>query len=130
MAISFQYDTNENIVRTQATETVTTNDIIKYGKNIIEDKKITSGFVELVDFALVEDIVVRYSELGPFPSIWEKYKEKGCKATIIFAPTDISFGIFRMLQTVILMDFEMDEDHFVVVRSKEDLDAALLKNST
>jgi len=31
-----------------------------------------------------------------------------------------------MLQTVVLMDFEMDEDRFIVVRSTEALEAELL----
>ena len=127
MAFSYQYETCANFVRTKATGTVTTNDLIKYVGNIIEDTNIKGGFVEIVDFTSVDDLVVTYSELSPIPLLWEKYKEKGCKATIIFAPTDFSFGTFRMLQTVVLMDFEMDEDRFIVVQSKEELEAELLK---
>jgi hypothetical protein len=51
--------------------------------------------------------------------------QKGCKATIICAPTDFSFGTFRMLQAVVLMRYEADP--FIVVRSKEELAAKILK---
>lgn len=54
-------------------------------------------------------------------SIWEEYMKKGCKAVVIYAPTDLSFGTFRMLQTTVSMRHEVAEDLFVVVRSNEEL---------
>jgi hypothetical protein len=47
--------------------------------------------------------------------------KKGCKAVAIYAPTDLSFGTFRMLQTTVSMRHEVAEDLFVVVRSNEEL---------
>jgi len=61
----------------------------------------------------------------PFTYQWESYQAKGCKATLIYAPTDISFGTFRMLQTVISLRQEVDEDRFIVVRSKDELQEQL-----
>ena len=125
MPITYQYESDANIVRAKATETITTKEILDYVTNITEDVTIESGFVEVVDMELVKDLVVTYSELGPFPNIWEKFMEKGCKATVIYAPTDLSYGTIRMLQTFIATNHELAEDLFIVVRSKEELENKL-----
>jgi hypothetical protein len=121
MTLSYRYDPEQNCIYTRASGTVTTGDILQYIEIILEDKRIKRGFIEIVDFEAVEDLVVTYSEINPFPSIWEKYRQQGCKAVIIYAPNDLSFGTFRMLQTVVLLSHE--EDPFIVVRSKEELEA-------
>ena len=125
MPITYQYESDANIVRAKATESITTKEILDYVTNITEDVTIESGFVEVVDMELVKDLVVTYSELGPFPNIWEKYMEKGCKGSVIYAPTDLSYGTIRMMQTVISMRYEVTEDLFVVVRSREELGTML-----
>lgn len=48
--------------------------------------------------------------------------KKGCKAVVIYAPTNLSYGTFRMLQTVVAMSYDLAEDLFMVVRSKDELD--------
>ncbi len=101
MPIAYHYEADPKIVRAKATKVVTTKDILDYVSTIIKDDTIERDFIEIVDFQLVRDLVVTYSELNPFPYIWEKYMKKGCKAVVIYAPTDLSYGTFRMLQTVI-----------------------------
>ncbi len=125
MPITYQYEIDSKIVRAKATGLVTTKEILDYVTNIIEDTKIEKGFVEIVDFQLVRDLIVTYSELNPFPEIWKKYTEKGCKAVLIYTPTDLSYGTFRMLQTVVAMEHEVAEDLFIVVRSKDELENKL-----
>jgi len=125
MPITYQYEIDSKIVRAKATEVVSTKDILDYVNNIIEDIKIESGFIEVVDFQDVGDLIVTYSDLMPFPSIWKKYMKKGCNAVIIYAPTDISYGTFRMLQTVVALEDGVAEDHFIIVRSKNELENKL-----
>ena len=121
MPITYQYEIDSKIVRAKATELVTTKEILDYVTSIIEDPKIEKGYVEIVDFQTVSDLSVTYSEIDPFPYIWEEYMKKGCKTVVIYAPTDLSFGTFRMLQTTVSMRHKVAEDLFVVVRSKEEL---------
>ena len=125
MPITYQYESNSKTIRAKATETVTIKEILDYVSNITEDVTIESGFVEVVDMELVKDLVVTYSELEPFPNIWGKYMKKGCKGNVIYAPTDLSYGTIRMMQTVISMRHEVAEDLFVIVRSREELDNLL-----
>ena len=125
MPITYKYESADKIIHAEATETITTKEILDYVTTIIEDLTIEKNFIEVVDFQLVKDLVVTYSELNPFPDIWEKYIDKGCKATVIYAPTDLSYGTFRMLQTVVEMRHAVAEDLFIVVRSRDDLENEL-----
>ena len=125
MPITYQYEADSKIVRAKATELVTTKEILDYVTSIIEDIRIEKGFIEVVDFQLVRDLVVTYSDSYTFPNIWEKYMKKGCKAVVIYAPTDLSYGTFRMLQTVVSMEYEVADELFVVIRSKDELENKL-----
>ena len=125
MPITYQYEAGSKIIRATATELVTPKEILEYVSSIIEDEKIERDFIEIVDFQLVRDLVVTYSELIPFPNIWEKYMEKGCRAVVIYAPTDLSYGTFRMLQTVVTLENEVAESLFFVVRSEHELENKL-----
>ena len=125
MPITYQYESGANIIHAKATEIVTTKEILNYVTNIIEDVTIENGFVEVLDLEFVKDLVVRYSELEPFPNIWGKYMEKGCKGNVIYAPTEFCYGTIRMVQTVIEMKHEVAEDLFMIVRSREELENLL-----
>ena len=125
MPITYHYEIDTKVIRAKATDLVSTKEILDYVTNIIEDTKIEKGFIEVVDFQTVSDLAVTYSELDPFPYIWGKYMKKGCKAVVIYAPTNLSFGTFRMLQTAVMMRHEVAENLFVVVRSKEELEVKL-----
>jgi hypothetical protein len=125
MAITYHYEADTKIIRAKASGVVNAKDLLDYLNSIIEDGRIEINFVEIVDFELVTDLVITYSDSGHFSHIWEKYMKKGCKAVLIYAPTDQSYGIHRMLETVIGMQHEYAEDHFVVVRSKDELENKL-----
>ena len=122
MAFTYVYDPKANIIHTKVTDVVRVKDILKYVQSIVIDKSIKKGFIEIVDSSMVDDIIISYAELEPFKAIWNSYIEKGCRATIIFAPTDLSYGSFRMLQTVLELSQETDEERFIVLKSKEEVD--------
>jgi hypothetical protein len=51
--------------------------------------------------------------------------QKGCRASLIYAPTDLGYGTLRMAKTFITLEHELAEDLFVVYRKKEDLENRL-----
>ena len=101
MPITYQYETVSNLIRTRARGIITTKDLLKYISDVIEDKNIGKDFVEIINMQHVSDLIIRYSELGPFPHMWEKYLEKGCRAVVCYAPTDLSYGTIRMVKSII-----------------------------
>ena len=62
-----------------------------------------------------------YSELSPLHRIWREYIAKGCKGTLIYAPTDVSYGIARMVHAVIDANEFEGEGSFLPVRTREEL---------
>ena len=46
---------------------------------------------------------------------------------MIYAPSDLNYGTFRMLQTVISMSHKIAENLFAVVRPKEELENRLIE---
>ncbi len=125
MPMTYKYDTDTRIIHATATGIITTKDMIEYVSGIVEDPKIESGFIELTDFESVTDFVITYSELTPFPGLWGKYMQKGCRASLLYAPTDLAYGSLRMAKTFIELENALAEDLFVVYRTKEELENKL-----
>jgi hypothetical protein len=125
MPIIYKYDEDTNTIRTTASGKVKTGDLRDYVTKVLEDKRIKKGFIEIADFESVTELVIPYSEINQFPFVWGKYMEKGCKAVLIYAPSNLSYGIFRMLQTVISLRHKNADDLFIVIRTKEGIENKL-----
>jgi hypothetical protein len=125
MPIKYKYDPDSKIIHTVASGVIKTKDLTAYMNSVLEDKDIERGFVEIADFESVKDLVVTYSDMSQFPFVWGKYMEKGCKAVLIYAPSNLSYGIFRMLQTVISLRHKSADDLFIVLRTKEEIEKTL-----
>ena len=128
MPITYDYIAESKQVRAIASGIISVTDILTYLNEVLTDPRIAEGFVEVVNFEAIEDLVLRYAELAPFKQVWSEYQKKGCAAVILYAPTDLSFGSLRMVQAVIQLSDENVADHFVVVRTKEELQSELLKH--
>ncbi|MCP4900681.1 MAG: hypothetical protein GY906_27270 [bacterium] len=118
MPLSFSYDRERMVLSTKADGIVTLEEMLDYLHVVIADEHIKPGFVELVDFSAIEDFVVSFNDTRPFEDLWKSYVEKGCAATIVYAPGDLSFGVVRMVQTVIQTSGHGDQGVFVVVRTQ------------
>lgn len=122
MPINYQFDTESKIVSAKATGTVSAGEILNYVNEVLADSRVPRDFAEIVDFEDIKDLTVSYSELEPFPNIWKRYRQKGCKQVLIYAPTDLSFGTFRMLQTFVSLYDDTANTDFIVCRTKKELD--------
>ncbi len=121
MPIEYKYDADTRIVHTRISGTVSAADMLGCVRSVLGDDGIGEGFIESVDSGEVTDLVVAYSQLRPFPAMWKEYMSKGCAGVLIYAPSDVSFGIFRMLRTVISLQHPEAEELFVIVRSREEV---------
>ena len=119
--MTYQYEAEPKFIRVKATGIVTTKEMLEYVSSVIEDAKIEKNFIEIVDMQHVSDLIVTYSELKPFQRMWEKYVEKGCRAVVCYAPTDLSYGTVRMIKSIILAKWKTATGLFFVVRSEDEL---------
>jgi hypothetical protein len=123
--IAYHYDPAKKLVRARAEGIVSAEEILAYVRSIVDDPAIQPGFVEVVDFDAAKDMVVSYSQLPPFQQIWKKYLAKGCRAVLLYATSDVSYGICRMFQAVIDPDGDQADVPFIIVKSVEELGAKL-----
>ena len=77
MPISYKYFPDSNTIQAKASGVIATKDLGDYVNSILEDAEITPGFIEIVDFEDVSDLVVTYSDMSPFPHVWKRYMKKG-----------------------------------------------------
>jgi len=130
MAIDYTYESDNRIVRTEARGIISARDICNYVSEIIGRVDIASGFIEIVDIEKVEDFQFKYSDTDALRSLWPKFVKKGCLYSIIHAPTDLSYGLMRMLKTVLLMGDDTQGPGFEVVRTREEVIAGIKKART
>lgn len=126
MSISYEYDPDTRIIYTTVRGAVNTAAFLDYLRSVVNDPQIEPGFIEVVDWEASVNIITHFSELQEFPKMWEAYKRKGCKATLIYAPGKLAFGISRISKAIIDRAQETEEErNFLVLRSKAELDAHL-----
>ncbi len=125
MPIDYQYKFDSNTVEMRAVGEITTADIIAYVSEVVADERVQPEFIELIDMDSVKDLIVSYISISPLKDMWTQYLKKGCIATIVYAPSDLSYGTCRMIQAVIGLGIEDTTDLFVIVRSQEEMDAKL-----
>jgi hypothetical protein len=125
LPISYRYLSETGVVDTTVTGVVQTSDLMEYFNKLLDDPSIKPGFVEIFDMEGIEDFVVHYRETPAFRYIWERYLEKGCRATIVVAPTALAFGTARMVQAVIQPGREGPRGHFSVVRTRTEIQQKL-----
>ena len=119
MAVTHTYEPDTNRIIMQASGTLTVPQLEVYLAEVLGNEDIRDGFVELVDLTEVEDLAFKFSETAVFEPIWRQYVAKGVKRTIVLAPTDVAFGIFRMLITSLTAATGEEEIPFYVFRDRE-----------
>ena len=127
MAITYTYDQAENLVLTEAKEVISIQELSIYIVNVSEDLNIKSGFVEVVDLSEVTDLQISYSSAQNITKGWDKWKHKSHKGSIMYAPTDLAFGILRMMQTLIAMEPGSEETPHLIARNKDDIPELIRK---
>ena len=125
MPMSHTYDSEQNLVLVKGHGVITIKDVHAHTRGIIDNDAVRSGFIEVGDFEEVEDLIITYSDLSPFRDIWQEYMAKGCRGVLVYTPTNVSYGIIRMFQTVIGANEIEGGTIFSPVRSREELEAKI-----
>ena len=118
MPLNYKYDSKLNIVYLFPEGEITLPEIEEHHRELIDDKEISEGFVEMV---YLDNVTKFHFSSKSSSAILTSYKEliksKGVKAIVCVAGNDLQYGIGRMLQ----ITFEMELPQLIthVVRSKK-----------
>jgi len=127
MAITYKYDKSGNLVLAEVKGVISIQELLIYFENVSEDLNIKSGFVEVVDLSEVTDLQISYSSAQNITEDWDKWKQKSHKGSIMYAPTDLAFGILRMMQILIEIKPGTEEIPHLVTRNKDDIPELIRK---
>ena len=121
MPIKYEYDREKNIVYGYPYGLVSMSDITQYFDNLVEDSKVGSDFIEIVNLDEVTEFRLSYKEALQLPDLFAKVNNtKKHRGTILIGKKDFQFGMARMMSTITENDFSVR-----VVRSLEDAEKAL-----
>ena len=121
MAISYTYDQSENIVLVKAIGVISIQDMFKHAEKVAGDPNINTEFIEVVDLSECTDLQVSYDSSTKLTNSWDKWKNKFHKGSIMYAPTDVSYGVIRMMKTQIEMEPGSEAVAHLVTRTKDEI---------
>jgi hypothetical protein len=123
MTVSYEYDSALNIIHARPSDTLSIREIGSYFNDIMNERKIRQGIIEVVHFKNVDEFLFSSSEALIIPKMYGEFKERmKLKRTILIGESDIHFGIARMLQII----FEMKDIQRVVFAVRSETEANTL----
>ena len=101
MPIAYTFDSELGLISTKVTGVLTTADTLEYFKDLASDPNCPEEAIEVVDFSAVTDFSLQYSEMRGITQEYQPAKAtKNIVATVFYCPSDLAYGIGRMLQAL------------------------------
>ena len=102
MPLEYHYDSGLHAVVTTVTGEVDASDTIESLQRVRDDVYVPSGFIDIVDLSLAEDITIDASDAKDIVAVVSEIRSrKGLQGTAFFAPTDLSLGVAQMFQEML-----------------------------
>ena len=99
MPVTYCFDVENRLIRATATGVLCLEDTVSYFKELMEDPKLPLESIEIIDFAEVTDFDIYAKEIARIAAFYQRAKKQGrIRATIFYCPSDVSYGIARMLE--------------------------------
>ncbi len=101
MPIEFQYDEENRVIITKGTGVVSMDELIVYGRNVLNLDGDLKGAVEYVDLSQATDVELTYLSAKSMLSTYRKWMERGVKGSVFYVPSDLSYGLVCMIRAVL-----------------------------
>ena len=122
MPISYTYDSNRNLILTEAKGSIQAEEILEYFEKVGKTNNLRPGFVEVVDMT---SAIVVYTSFSSNKKVLKKAREElsnnGCLGTVLYSPGKLMFSIALAMKRV------MDKGGYsiLVVTDEEEIEAAI-----
>jgi hypothetical protein len=101
MPIDTAHDARTNQIRTRVSGSLGAAEFLAYCERVLADPAVRPGFLEVLDVDPAAVFHLASGELLPFRMLWRRYLEKGLAGTLVHAPSDHGYGVFRMFAAMI-----------------------------
>jgi hypothetical protein len=121
MPITYSFDQSRKLILTRVTGALTIALTEDYFERLQQDSECPEEAIEIVDFSSVSDFAIHYGEMSEITRKYQKAKTtKRILATIFNCPSNLSYGIGRMLQT--LHEIANEKHKVIITRSQGEMD--------
>lgn len=101
MPIEYYFNSDLKILYAKGIGLVSLHDLLEYGNKVLEIEHDLTGVIEYVDFSQATDIAVSYHSAQQMLDIYKKWMARGIRGSVLYAPSDLCFGLTRMISAVI-----------------------------
>jgi hypothetical protein len=99
MPISYTFDHQKHQIHTTVTGELTLESTIDYFTRLAQDPECPDSAIEIVNFTDVTDFRIRFTQMENIVTGYQEPKGRyNILATIFYCPSDLSYGIARMLE--------------------------------
>jgi hypothetical protein len=124
MPITYSFDQERGLVLTKVSGALTIAITTDYFGRLQQDKDCPDKPIEIVDFTDVTDFALEYGEMKAITKSYQGAKSTwDIWATIFNCPSELSYGIARMLRT--LHDITNSGHRVLITRSHEELNICI-----
>lgn len=93
------FDPRTRVLHTRFTGKIGIGEVISGFRKAAEMMAAARDFIHVIHLDQVKDISASYEALRPLEEVWKRYADSGPRWTLVYAPSDIGFGTFRMIQS-------------------------------
>ena len=97
MQIQYHFDPKLKILFAKGSGNISLNDLMVYGRKVLEIPDDLHGAIEYVDFSEAKDIAVSFQSAQLMIDVYKQWMERGIIGSVLFAPTDFCYGMARMI---------------------------------
>ncbi len=91
------YHVDLNLVEVTPKGSIEVDDILEYGRSLIDQGIMSRGTVEYVDMSEMTNLVIDYRSAQKLVQMLRTWIECGWVGSVFYAPQDPEFGIMRMV---------------------------------
>ncbi|MCK5683568.1 hypothetical protein KAJ27_05585 [bacterium] len=126
MSIDFKFDSESKIIFSKSKGCIKYSELIEYGHKVLELGSKLNGVIEYIDLSQADDVELSYSSSMEIVDIYMKWGKHGLCGSVIFAPSDLCFGLARMMSATISAVTGVPDD--IVLVTREPMTVSQLRN--
>ena len=101
MAIRYHFEPEWKIFCAKGAGIVSLDDLLEYGRQVYEMPDDLAGTIEYVDLSEATDIAVSYQSAQQMLDMYKGWMARGIAGSVLYAPSDLCYGLARMISAVI-----------------------------
>ena len=101
MQIQYHFDSELKILFAKGIGIISLDELMEYGRKVLEIPDDLTGAIEYVDFSEATDIAVSYQSAQQMLDVYKQWMAKGIVGSVLYTPTDLCYGMARMIGAVL-----------------------------